>query len=667
MKAQAPLVGFLIILLILPPTFGFYSSEEILQDELKTSQREHFERFVETADVERGLSVVWNKTFSDNVTDYRCSAAVLDERGYVVAGTVAPLTPNSNFTLMCVDPDTGLVWHHVYGAEGIDDCSDLVDIGSSGFLMVGHRAGPETTGYDIEIMRVNNDGAHQWRKTHGSSLDDFAYAGVRHTEGGFILCGSTLRTTPLSDDGLILRVAGDGTHLWNVTYGGNDDDVFRDIATCSEGGYVLAGSTRSYGEGESDLWLVKIDESGDMVWSKTFGGVGIDRGVSIIECSNGDLAITGTNMDDLWIVRTDSSGNMLWDRTFGDPSEGHAICEDEEQQLVVTGRSGDDLFLVMVNASGDASWSDTLGGVEDDHGNCILKGTHRYLIGGSSQSFSQHNNTEFWLLRAVPSPFWTTEPHDVSFELGKSQTCELYFSMPGNHSLRVYQISDNENFSIGREYTDYSGPRLLGYVSISSSWETEAGTYDIRVTLKDSLDAVLTAEFTIEIEDTLPPRFCGYSYGYPWSDGLYQTELTDEFNLIWNESSYGPCYLTLFVWEPSGVKNWTLSGPDSTDFGVESQGPGSIKIGGSEDYPTRGYNVSIPPSGTYELTVTATDTCGHSSSKDITIIVGSYTAQPSIWVPGLVIAVAFWGIVITAVCYRRRSRSKKRELDSIVS
>ena len=119
--------------------------------------------------------------------------------------------------------------------------------------------------------------------------------------------------------------------MWQQTYGGADDDGALSLIQTSDGGYAMAGYTRSYGAGEDDFWLVKIDGSGSMQWNRTYGGTGADIASSLIETSDGGYALVGytgsfgAGGDDFWLVKTDDSGNMQWNQTYGGNGEDYAF------------------------------------------------------------------------------------------------------------------------------------------------------------------------------------------------------------------------------------------------------------------------------------------------------------------------------------------------------
>src|SRR5205823_392934 len=154
-----------------------------------------------------------------------------------------------------------------------------------------------------------------------------------------------------------------GDTLWTRTFGGPSFDFIHGIHQTSDGGYILTGHTYSFSAGEPDVYLIRTDSSGDSLWTKTFGGLGFDDGVSVQQTTDGGYIIVGvTNLftpdsGDVYLMKTDSSGNVLWTRTYGGTGNdiGYSVQQNADGGYIIAGvtnfLSGDssDVYLIRTD------------------------------------------------------------------------------------------------------------------------------------------------------------------------------------------------------------------------------------------------------------------------------------------------------------------------------
>lgn len=194
-------------------------------------------------------------------------------------------------------------------------------------------------------------------KTYGGEFDDEATAVVVSSGGGYAILGTTSSFGAGGHDFWLIKVDENGTLQWNKTYGGTESDVAVDMVCTADGGYIMVGETSSYGAGETDFWLVKVDSSGNMQWNKTFGNQTAELATCVIQTSDGGYALGGYWLandasEDALFVKTDSSGNVQWTRTYG--GEGG----ESVYSLVQTGDGGYALVGVTTSYSEDGAIAD---------------------------------------------------------------------------------------------------------------------------------------------------------------------------------------------------------------------------------------------------------------------------------------------------------------------
>jgi hypothetical protein len=184
-----------------------------------------------------------------------------------------------------------------------------------GYIITGRKTVTPTNS-DLWLIKTDEQGNEEWNKTFGDSYYDVGNSVQQTMDGGYIITG-------YSDYGdyfinvLLIKVDSQGNEEWTKTFGGSDDDKGESIIQTIDGGYLITGSTYSHGNGSSDVWLIKTDSQGNEEWNKTFGGSDNDSGYSVQQTIYGGYIITGSTYSygngssDIWLIKTDSEGNTV--------------------------------------------------------------------------------------------------------------------------------------------------------------------------------------------------------------------------------------------------------------------------------------------------------------------------------------------------------------------
>jgi len=160
-------------------------------------------------------------------------------------------------------------------------------------------------------------------KTYGGTGDDAVYSVIQTSDSGFAMAGYTNSFGAGLYDFWLIKTDSSGNVQWTRTYGGLDDDHAYSIVQTSDTGFALVGGSKSFGAGDFDLWLVKTDPFGKIQWNKTYGGIWEDCGYSLIETYGGGFALAGWTASfglgsgDFWLIKTDNKGDVEWNKTFG--------------------------------------------------------------------------------------------------------------------------------------------------------------------------------------------------------------------------------------------------------------------------------------------------------------------------------------------------------------
>ena len=215
--------------------------------------------------------------------------------------------------------------------------------------------------------------------------------------------------------------------LWTKTYGGAEDDRAYSIQQTSDSGYIATGSTRSFGAGNADVWLLKTNAGGDTIWTRTYGDTAWDYGYSVQQTTDGGYIIAGSTNSfgatdrDVYVLRTDSIGDTLWTRTYGCiafyDDYGRSVKQCVDGGYIVTGSTysfnNSDVWLIKIDPNGDTVWTKTFGQGSREGGMSVQQTLDNgYIIAGYTGSFVP-DNIDIYLIKTKPDTLGIVQ-QDVS-------------------------------------------------------------------------------------------------------------------------------------------------------------------------------------------------------------------------------------------------------------
>jgi len=277
-----------------------------------------------------------------------------------------------------------VMWSQAYGGTSADASTSLVQTADGGYALVGFTQSFGAGGSDAWLVKTNAYGNMEWNKTYGTESDEDALSLIQTSDGGYAFAGSLAKGNnpwSMDYDAWLVKTGKTGNVEWSKTYGGTGSDSFASLIQTTDGAFVLAGSTTSYGAGEKDFWLVKTDSSGRVEWNRTYGGPGAEISpYGLVQTAEGGFALAGQSFPqggvycDSWFVKTDRYGNMEWSKTYGgarmdystslvqttDGGFGLAGCSDS------FGAGGYDFWLIKTDSDGNAKWNRTYGTENQD-------------------------------------------------------------------------------------------------------------------------------------------------------------------------------------------------------------------------------------------------------------------------------------------------------------
>ena len=349
-------------------------------------------------ELEDGLTL-FTKNFGGNLWDYGNSVQQTIDGGYIITGEISSSeNGSSDIWLIKTDSEGQEEWNQTFDGNDRDYGKSVKQTVDGGYIIIGSTGSDYY--YDVWLIKTDPKGTEEWNQTFGGDNKDYGNSVQQTIDGGYIITGEISSSVNGSSDVLLIKTDQQGQEEWIQTFGGSDYDIGNSIEQTYDGGYIITGSTRSYGNGSSDVLLVKTDQQGQEEWIQTFGGGYIDIGNSIKQTSDNGYIITGYTQSygngsrDVWLIKTNYQGNEEWSQTFGGSyvDIGNSIQQTIDGGYIIIGSRGtdyySDLWLIKTDYQGKEEWNQIFGGNDYDFGNSVQQTTDDgYIIIGHTKSY----------------------------------------------------------------------------------------------------------------------------------------------------------------------------------------------------------------------------------------------------------------------------------------
>jgi len=263
----------------------------------------------------------WIRTYGGDECDLGSSVCLTSDGGYILSGSTLSAVNGNGYDQLLIKTDASGIeeWSQSFnrglgGYVGGDYGFSAQQTMDNGYIVLGYSMVDSTSVEDMWLIKTDDLGNMEWDRVIGGEKQDIGYSVQQTVDGGFMLCGSTQSFGNGYKDAWLMKTDNQGIEEWNVTFGGINDDRVKMAEQTSDGGYVMIGSIVT-NEGNVDMWLIKTDESGNLLWENTYGGPNGEIGRSVQQTVDGAFILTGTTYSfgngaaDLWLVKTDVMGN----------------------------------------------------------------------------------------------------------------------------------------------------------------------------------------------------------------------------------------------------------------------------------------------------------------------------------------------------------------------
>jgi hypothetical protein len=326
---------------------------------------------------------LWTGTYGGWANEVAYAVCETHDGNFVIAGLSVTFGsgPQDVYTVK-VDANGDTLWTRFHGGVSYESAHGACETSDSCYVIAGYTESFGAGGKDIYLLKLDSDGVVQWTHTYGGPLQDCAYAVCETQDGGLAVVG--YRDGPsgwVKGDLWILKMNASGDTAWTKTYGGVGQDYGISIQETSDNGFVMGGVNSSVSAGGKDVWLVKTDANGDTVWTQVYGGALEDVGYDAREVAGSGYIVTGYingtgqwTAGDVWLLKTDLVGDTVWTRVYGGSGEdfGFNVFPTHDNGYIIGGTratNDGDMWLLKTDASGDTVWTQNYGGAA--HESCL--------------------------------------------------------------------------------------------------------------------------------------------------------------------------------------------------------------------------------------------------------------------------------------------------------
>ena len=446
-------------------------------------------------------TVEWSKTYGGTNWDIPLGGVKQTTGGYIIGGLTESYGAGSRDVWLIKTDTTGnKLWDITYGREHCD-CGWIMDTTTDdGYIIGAHgRWEPDMDDTSGWLIKVDGNGNKEWDSRFGGASGEEYFFGIQQISDGYIITGGTESYGAGDFDLWLLKTDNNGNEIWNKTYGGAELDGGYSLQQINDGGFIIIGSTDSFGAGKSDFWLIKTDSQGNKEWDKTYGGSEEDRGKTVYQTTDGGYILAGNTKSfggngETWVLKVDNNGNEKWNALLGgcrsvfgamwDVWSGTTILyPTSDDGFVVIGNTkisftNYDIWVAKIDSQGNKEWVKTFGGSNTDEAWGVEQTKDGgYIVTGATKSYGE-GNYDIWLVKLTS--FENERPNKPATPSGPSR---------GNPD-QEYTFStsttdpDSDQLMYKWDWGDGNYSDWLDTPEASYTWTTKAN-FEVRVMAQD--------------------------------------------------------------------------------------------------------------------------------------------------------------------------------------
>ena len=407
-------------------------------------------------------SIQWQKSLGGLKEDFGYCIQQTTDGGYITIGMSKSSNGNvtvnngeADYWVVKLDSTGAIEWQKSFGGTSEDYGRYIQETYDGGYIITGYAYSNDGDvignhgNYDYWLLKLNSTGGLIWKKCFGGTNRELGYCIQQTSDSGYVVAGRSA-----SNDGdvtgnhggydfWVIKLGRNGALEWQNSLGGSDDDFAYSLQQTFDGGYIVAGSSKSSdgdltsNNGYYDYWIVKLDSAGSLTWQKSLGGSDEDQLYSIQQTTDAGYVMAGISFSndgdvsggnhgdgDYWVVKLDSTGTLVWQNSLGGAGLDGAfsIQQTFDGGYVVSGTSysnnGDvsgnhgssDFWIVKLTSFGSIDWQKSLGGIFSENDNNIQQTADSgYVVVGISSSNNgdvtgNHGSKDYWVVKLLEGP-----------------------------------------------------------------------------------------------------------------------------------------------------------------------------------------------------------------------------------------------------------------------
>lgn len=378
----------------------------------------------------------WAKTYGGNSEDSPWKIVNIPNLGFAIEGRTRSFGSDyEDFLFFTADSNGTPLLQKVFKANNLDEPYAMTRTSDGGYLIGGNSNSFGEGSKDIVFLKLNSNGGIEWQKSIGGYYDEAVLSVIQTSDGDYIAAGWSFSVGAGGTDAWILKINSNGDLQWQKAYGSNGYDFAHSVIETIDGGIVFVGQSDVVSGSNYDVWVVKLDNVGNIVWQKTYGGSKDESGRTVLQNPDETLIVGawsksfGNGSSDFWLLKLNPDGSLVWQKAYLANGEDNffAIERTKNNGYILVGGSNSinnsdyDFLVLRVDGDGSILWKKAYGGNETDQASSVVVSENGgFFVAGWSFSFSETMSSDILVLKideAGNLPSGEVQVHNIDINI----------------------------------------------------------------------------------------------------------------------------------------------------------------------------------------------------------------------------------------------------------